>query len=34
MNDTQVIETTTPKDVRAYVARVRVALSDLPRRRR
>lgn len=30
MNDTRVLQTTTPKDVRAYVARVRLALSDLP----
>lgn len=30
MNETRVIATTTRSDVRAYVARVRVALSDLP----
>lgn len=30
MNETRVIQTSTRSDVRAYVARVRVALSDLP----
>lgn len=30
MNETRIISTSTRSDVRAYVARVRVALSDLP----